>query len=117
MKTPILAFAMMLALAVSGAKAEEKPDEIRIGITAFLTGPASVFGEPAKAAAEMMIEEINEEGGIGGVPVSATFVDEGAVAKPCSPSTAAWSKTPMWMPCLPRSHLATAQRSARLPRI
>ena len=56
----------------------DKPDELQIGITAFLSGPASVFGEPAKAAAEMMIEEMNAEGGIGGVPVTAHFVDEGA---------------------------------------
>lgn len=58
--------------------AAEKPTEIKIGITAFLTGPASVFGEPAKAGAEMMIETINAEGGIGGVPLKAFYVDEGA---------------------------------------
>ncbi len=78
MKTLMIASAMAVALAAGSAAAAEKPDEIRLGITAFLTGPASVFGEPAKAAAEMMIEEMNAEGGIGGVPVSATFVDEGA---------------------------------------
>ena len=67
-----------LALAGSTAWAEEKPAEVKIGITAFLSGPASVFGEPGKAAAEMMIAEINENGGIGGVPLSASFIDEGA---------------------------------------
>jgi len=58
--------------------ADEKPDEVKIGITAFLSGPASVFGEPAKAAAEMMIESMNAEGGIAGVPLKAFYIDEGA---------------------------------------
>ena len=68
-----------LLLAASGvAFSAEKPVELKVGITAFLSGPASVFGEPAKAAAEMMIESMNAEGGIGGVPIKAYFVDEGA---------------------------------------
>lgn len=73
--------AALAALALAGAglaQAAEKPEELRIGITAFLSGPASVFGEPAKAAAEMLIEEMNAEGGIAGVPLTASFVDEGA---------------------------------------
>jgi branched-chain amino acid transport system substrate-binding protein len=58
--------------------AAEKPDEIVIGITTFSSGPASVFGEPANAAAEMMIADLNEHGGIAGVPVRTIFIDEGA---------------------------------------
>ena len=46
--------------------------------TTFLSGPASVFGVPGRDAAEMMIAEINNNGGIGGVPLSASFIDEGA---------------------------------------
>ena len=64
--------------AMSAASAADKPDAVQIGITAFLSGPASVFGEPAKAAAEMMIEDMNANGGIGGVPIKAYFIDEGA---------------------------------------
>lgn len=66
-----------LALQIGGALAADKPSEIKIGITGFLSGPASVFGEPAKAASEILIEDINKQGGIGGVPLSATWVDEG----------------------------------------
>jgi len=67
------------ALATVGpALAAEKPERVQIGITAFLSGPASVFGEPAKAAGEMLIEDMNAKGGIGGVPVEAYWVDEGA---------------------------------------
>ena len=75
----ILAAACAVAAAGAGpATAAEKPDQLQIGITAFLSGPASVFGEPAKAAGEMLIEEMNAEGGIAGVPVRAYWVDEGA---------------------------------------
>ncbi|MGI9499387.1 MAG: ABC transporter substrate-binding protein [Geminicoccaceae bacterium] len=74
----ICGLAAALAFGSAGALAAEKPEELKIGITAFLSGPASVFGEPAKAAAEMMLNEMNAEGGIGGVPVTAIFVDEGA---------------------------------------
>jgi hypothetical protein len=53
-----------------------------LGITTFLSGPASVFGVPAKAAAEIVIDDINAKGGIGGVKISASFIDEGLGADP-----------------------------------
>ncbi len=59
----------------------EKPDALQIGVTAFLSGPASVFGVPAREAAEMLAERINEDGGIGGVPIELSFIDEGAGAE------------------------------------
>jgi branched-chain amino acid transport system substrate-binding protein len=67
-----------LLMAGSGAEAQPaKPTELKIGITTFLSGPASVFGVPARQAAEMLTDQINAEGGIGGVPVRPIFVDEG----------------------------------------
>ena len=72
-----LSLAMALAL-YAGAAAADKPDTLTIGITGFLSGPASVFGEPAKAASEILLDDLNREGGIGGVPVTAIWVDEGA---------------------------------------
>ncbi|MFM7522585.1 MAG: ABC transporter substrate-binding protein [Betaproteobacteria bacterium] len=68
-----------LALAgfVATAGAQTKPAELKVGITTFLSGPASVFGVPAKAAAELYIEQINASGGIGGVKIVPTFIDEG----------------------------------------
>ena len=65
------------ALSTNLAFAQDKPAELKIGITTFLSGAASVFGVPAKAAAEILIDELNAQGGIGGVKVSASFVDEG----------------------------------------
>lgn len=79
--TRLKMLAAVSAVALAGAApvgAADKPDDVQIGITAFLSGPASVFGEPAKAAGEMLIEQMNADGGIGGVPVTAYWVDEGA---------------------------------------
>ena len=48
----LLAGAFVTHVGLAGAA--EKPDEIVIGITTFSSGPASVFGVPANAAAEML---------------------------------------------------------------
>ncbi len=66
-----------LALVHGVSAAQDKPAELKIGITTFTSGAASVFGVPAKAAAEMLIDDINKAGGIGGVKVTPTFIDEG----------------------------------------
>ena len=72
----------VLALAagawMSAAHAQDgKPAALKLGITTFLSGPASVFGVPARAAAELWIEEFNAAGGIQGVKLTPTFIDEG----------------------------------------
>ncbi len=69
-----------VALVTAGAHLPsfaQKPAELKVGISTFMTGPASVFGLPAKAAADMLIEDINAKGGIGGVKVVPIFMDEG----------------------------------------
>ncbi len=66
--------------AMAGAFAQAKPAELKVGITTFLTGPASVFGIPAKAAAELYIEQLNAAGGINGVKIVPNFIDEGVGA-------------------------------------
>lgn len=66
------------SLLAAGASAQTgKPAEIKIGITTFLSGPASVFGVPAKAAADLYIEEINANGGIKGAKLVPVYIDEG----------------------------------------
>ena len=66
-----------LAMVHGVAAAQDKPAELKIGITTFTSGAASVFGVPAKAAAEMLIEDMNKAGGIGGVKIVPSFIDEG----------------------------------------
>ncbi len=70
--------ALTIGLMAAGiVHAQQKPAELKIGITTFLSGPASVFGVPAKEAADILIKEINDQGGIGGVKVSPIYIDEG----------------------------------------
>lgn len=70
-------FGGLMLPAALNAQPATRPAELRVGITTFLSGPASVFGVPGRQAAEMLIEEINRAGGIGGVPIRPFFVDEG----------------------------------------
>ena len=66
----------VLATALA-AVAQQKPAEMKIGMTTFLSGPAAVFGVPGKAGAELTIDEINAAGGIAGVKLKAVIIDEG----------------------------------------
>lgn len=68
---------VLLPGSLSAQAPAQRPAEFKIGITTFLSGPASVFGVPGRNAAEMLADEINRGGGIGGVPVRLFFVDEG----------------------------------------
>ena len=72
-----LAGGISLLAAVSAFAETAKPAELKLGIATFLSGPASVFGVPGKAAAELWIEEFNAAGGINGVKIVPSFIDEG----------------------------------------
>lgn len=62
----------------NGAHAQSaKPAQLNIGITTFLSGPASVFGVPARQAADLYIAQLNAAGGIDGVKIVPTIIDEG----------------------------------------
>src|SRR5271166_3664104 len=78
MKRLLLSAACLGALFGGQAFAADKPSELPIGIATFLSGPASVFGVPAKAAADILVDQINAAGGIGGVKVRPIYLDEGA---------------------------------------
>ncbi len=69
--------AVVIAFCAGPVLAQEKPAELKVGITTFLTGPASVFGVPGKEAFDIMIEETNAKGGIGGVKIVPFYIDEG----------------------------------------
>jgi branched-chain amino acid transport system substrate-binding protein len=57
------------------------PATLKVGVVAFLSGPASgPFGIPSRNAAEIWIDKINREGGIGGVKVVPVFADEAGPA-------------------------------------
>lgn len=69
--------ATLLAGSSALAFAAEKPKELSIGISTYLSGSASVFGVPARDAADILIEELNANGGIDGVKVVPSYIDEG----------------------------------------
>ena len=70
-------FGTVLLPATLSAQPAAKPPEFKIGVTTFLSGPASVFGVPSRKACEMLVEQINAAGGVAGVPLRPYFVDEG----------------------------------------
>lgn len=55
---------------------QRRPSELKIGISTFLSGPASVCGVPGRNAADLLIEQMNRAGGIGGVPLRSIVIDE-----------------------------------------
>jgi branched-chain amino acid transport system substrate-binding protein len=73
-----------LVVAPGGAQAAPPagaPATLKVGVVAFLSGPASgPFGIPSRNAAEIWIDKINREGGIGGVKVVPVFADEAGPA-------------------------------------
>lgn len=69
--------AALLALSATSLAQQGRPAEIKLGMSTFMTGSASVLGAPAKAAADMWIEDFNAAGGIDGVKLKPTWIDEG----------------------------------------
>ena len=65
----------LLALASASFAQSAKPAELKLGMSTFMTGPASVLGTPAKIAADMWIEDFNAAGGIDGVKLKPTWID------------------------------------------
>lgn len=80
-KQTVLRVGALAAISLAGfhgaLQAAEKPAELKVGITTFLSGSASVFGVPARDAAQMYIEELNAKGGIDGVKIKPIYIDEG----------------------------------------
>ncbi|MFD3005278.1 ABC transporter substrate-binding protein [Thermus tengchongensis] len=52
-----------------------------MGIVTFLSGPASVFGIPARNAADLLIDQWNRQGGIAGVRIRPIVIDEAGGAE------------------------------------
>lgn len=84
MKSLLRALGCAIAAATLAATAlaqSRKPAEITLGISTYMTGPASVLGIPSKVAAELWIEEFNRNGGVDGVPLKPVWMDEGLGAE------------------------------------
>lgn len=75
-RSALTALAMATVMATA-AHAQEKPAAVGVGVFSFTSGATAAYGMPGRNAAELMIERINAKGGFGGVPLKATYVDEG----------------------------------------
>lgn len=65
------------AAATSAYAQTAKPAELHIGIATFMSGAGAVQGIPAKAGAEVWIDQVNAAGGIDGAKLVPHFLDEG----------------------------------------
>jgi branched-chain amino acid transport system substrate-binding protein len=69
-----LAIAMILA--AHGARAEDPPEEVRIGFATPLTGPFAPTGARHRAAAELAVADLNARGGVLARPVRLVSADD-----------------------------------------
>lgn len=66
------ALAALLALGAGAASAE-----IRIGASVSATGPAAFLGDPQAKTLDMLVEQINQAGGVNGEEIALTLYDDG----------------------------------------
>lgn len=71
----VLAAAMLFSLAACGSSTANNTEYV-IGFSGPLTGPAAVYGEAVKNAAQMAVDEINAAGGLDGVKFKLVAVDD-----------------------------------------
>lgn len=71
-----LVLPLILAALASPLAAQDRPASLGVGVFTFLSGPAAAYGMPGRQGAELIIEQINAQGGIGGVPLAPVYVDE-----------------------------------------
>jgi branched-chain amino acid transport system substrate-binding protein len=59
-----------------GEAVEGAPEKLVIGMPIFLSGGGAPFGVPARGAAEVLVDQWNSEGGIGGAQIELSIIDE-----------------------------------------
>jgi branched-chain amino acid transport system substrate-binding protein len=78
-----LAVLMMFGPAMGQKKASEAT-QYKVGAVFSVTGRASFLGDPEKKTAEMVVEQINQAGGINGVPLKLIVYDDEGDATKCN---------------------------------
>ncbi len=86
---PFMMMAVLVALSLIFAPSSEAGkvygDRILLGGIYSVSGVCAEWGNAAKIASEIAIEEINAAGGIGGVPIEQVWYDVGCKAPPAIP--------------------------------
>ncbi|MBM9536143.1 ABC transporter substrate-binding protein [Desulfobulbus alkaliphilus] len=67
--------ALSVVCLLLGSSLSALAETIKIGAIFAVTGPASFLGGPAARSAEMLVEQINQEGGINGQPIELIIKD------------------------------------------
>ncbi len=65
----VMVVVIAMGAMVPSASAGDKPEPIKIGAFFALSGPAAFIGTPTKLVAQMVVDQINKEGGINGRPL------------------------------------------------
>ncbi len=73
---PLLLSVPLAMVPAQAQSTQAKPQSLGIGVYTFTSGPAAAYGVPGYNAAQVIIKEINAGGGVDGVPIKATYVDE-----------------------------------------
>jgi branched-chain amino acid transport system substrate-binding protein len=74
---------MVMALTMCQKKAAEV-EEYKIGAVFSVTGRASFLGDPEKKTAEMIVEKVNQAGGVSGKPIKLIVYDDEGDATKCN---------------------------------
>lgn len=72
----IMCLVLVVVMATLCFAACGKKDTYVIGVSGPVTGPAAVYGEAVKNAAQMAVDEINANGGLYGVEFKLVFLDD-----------------------------------------
>jgi branched-chain amino acid transport system substrate-binding protein len=83
----LMVLLLALALPLTGCQRDsgvpaptDKPYEtIKIGAVYDITGPGSALGDPAEKSARMVVEKVNEAGGINGIPLELIILNNESV--------------------------------------
>lgn len=73
--TILFSILLIFSLAACNTKTSSKEGVIKIGVNLELSGPAAVWGVPQKDAIEMLVKEINDDGGINGQKIELVVYD------------------------------------------
>lgn len=84
----VVAIALIIALVAVGGMSctseEEEAKTYKIGAVLSLTGPASHLGVPEEQTVEMIVDQINANGGINGHPLEVIIYDTETNAEKCA---------------------------------
>ncbi len=85
LKAVIISMAALMLFGVTMCqKKAPEVTEYKIGAVFSVTGRASFLGDPEKKTAEMVVEQINQAGGINGAPIKLIVYDDEGDATKCN---------------------------------